>query len=185
MTQFFLIRHGETQWNRQGRLQGSQDSPLTETGLAQAHSLAQDLRQQRLDALYASPLLRARRTAEIINQYQRLPLLTHPGLSERNFGDLEGRRRDERPELWQAMTLRFQQNSVDVPGFEPADSLSRRAMTTLASLHQCHPDASVAVVTHGEWLRVVGNALAGHAPWSDATELQGNASVVMLNWPVQ
>ncbi|SDJ44749.1 probable phosphoglycerate mutase [Ferrimonas sediminum] len=183
MTQFFLIRHGETQWNQQGRLQGSQDSPLTETGLAQAHSLAQDLSQHRFDALYASPLLRARRTAEIINQHQQLPLSTHPGLSERSFGDLEGCSRDERSELWQAMALRFQKNCIDVPGFEPADSLSKRAMATLEQLHQRHPQACVAVVTHGEWLRVVGNALAGQPPWSDATKLQGNASVVQLHWP--
>ncbi|BDY04664.1 histidine phosphatase family protein [Ferrimonas sp. YFM] len=184
MTQFYLIRHGETLWNRQRRLQGSQNSPLTEAGLAQAEALSRELADLTFDAIYASPLERARITAEIINQPHALPLLLDDGLKERAFGALEGCQREEQVELWQALSLRFSQNSVDVPGFEPADELQSRALDALQRIHLAHPQGRVAVVSHGEWLRSVGNAHAGHPAWSDNTPLQANASFITLDWPL-
>ncbi|WP_417347128.1 histidine phosphatase family protein [Ferrimonas sp.] len=185
MTQFYLIRHGETLWNRQRRLQGSQNSPLTDEGVAQAEALSRELASLQFDAIYASPLERARITAEIINQPHGLPLQLEEGLKERAFGVLEGCHREEQVELWQALSLRFSQNTVDVPGFEPAEQLQSRALEALQRIHLAQPQGRVAIVSHGEWLRSVGNAHGGHPAWSDNTPLQANASFITLDWPLR
>ena len=86
----FLFRHGETDWNREGRLQGHTDTPLNATGLAQAEALAETLRPHRLDAVVSSDLMRAWTTARIVAGALGLPLLADPGLRETNVGAAEG-----------------------------------------------------------------------------------------------
>ena len=78
----FLFRHGETDWNREGRLQGHTDTPLNATGLAQAQALAESLRPHRLDAVVSSDLARARTTAQIVAEALRVPLFIEAGLRE-------------------------------------------------------------------------------------------------------
>ncbi|MGA7262389.1 MAG: histidine phosphatase family protein, partial [Stellaceae bacterium] len=70
----FLFRHGETDWNREGRLQGHTDTPLNATGLAQAQALAESLRPHRLDVVVSSDLARAQTTARIVAEALRVPL---------------------------------------------------------------------------------------------------------------
>src|SRR5215467_11482476 len=86
----FLFRHGETDWNREGRLQGHTDTPLNATGLAQAEALAEQLRTHRLEAVVSSDLLRAQTTARIVAETIGLPLFTEPGLREVDVGAAEG-----------------------------------------------------------------------------------------------
>ena len=86
----FLFRHGETDWNREGRLQGHTDTPLNATGLAQAQTLGESLRPHRLDAVVSSDLSRARVTAQIVAEALRVPLLIEAGLRETNVGAAEG-----------------------------------------------------------------------------------------------
>src|SRR5262252_5785166 len=78
----FLFRHGETDWNREGRLQGHTDTPLNVTGLAQARALAESLRPHQLEAVVSSDLARARTTAQIVVKALRVPLFIEPGLRE-------------------------------------------------------------------------------------------------------
>ncbi len=96
----FLFRHGETDWNREGRLQGHTDTPLNATGLAQAEALAETLRPHRLDAVVSSDLMRAWTTARIVAEALGLPLLADPGLRETNVGAAEGL-------LWIEAKVRF------------------------------------------------------------------------------
>lgn len=88
--EIYLIRHGETEWNRLGRLQGHSDIPLNDAGLAQARKAARYLKDTPFDEMLASPLARAKKTAEIIHEGRTCPLYTNPLLSEISFGDAEG-----------------------------------------------------------------------------------------------
>lgn len=92
---FFVLRHGQTDWNAQLRLQGSTDIPLNETGREQARTAAQFLAAQGITRIVASPLSRAYETAEIVAQSLGLPVQTDPRLIERNFGLFEGMTIDE------------------------------------------------------------------------------------------
>ena len=95
---FYLVRHGQTDWNRAGKIQGTTDIPLNETGRQQAEQLATVLKERigysaetRIDAVYASPLARAFQTAEILAKEEKLPLRRLTGLRERDFGYWEGK----------------------------------------------------------------------------------------------
>ena len=95
---FYLVRHGQTDWNRAGKIQGTTDIPLNETGRQQAEQLATVLKERsgypaktRIDAVYASPLARAFQTAEILAKEGKLPLRRLTGLRERDFGYWEGK----------------------------------------------------------------------------------------------
>ena len=95
---FYLVRHGQTDWNRAGKIQGTTDIPLNETGRKQAEQLATVLKERsgypaktRIDAVYASPLARAFQTAEILAKEEKLPLRRLTGLRERDFGCWEGK----------------------------------------------------------------------------------------------
>ena len=88
--ELILVRHGETAWNREGRVQGSSDIDLSDVGAHHARRLALSLKDHPIRAIYASPLVRARKTAEIINRYHDAPLHLEPGLMEMDQGDFEG-----------------------------------------------------------------------------------------------
>ena len=85
-----LIRHGETPWNKEGRIQGTTDIELSLTGIEQARRLALSLKDSEISAIHASPLKRAYRTAEIINSFHGRKIEVHPELMEMDQGDFEG-----------------------------------------------------------------------------------------------
>jgi probable phosphoglycerate mutase len=87
---FYFLRHGQTDWNLAGRFQGHTDIPLNEVGLAQARDAAKVLARCRIDLVAASPLIRARKTAEIVAERLGTPLLFDDELKERHFGRFEG-----------------------------------------------------------------------------------------------
>ncbi len=87
---FYYLRHGQTDWNREGRDQGQQDIPLNDHGLLQAQHAASLLENEPITAIFSSPLSRARRTAEIVNEALRLPLTIIDDLTEIGFGEWEG-----------------------------------------------------------------------------------------------
>ena len=92
----YLIRHGETDWNLQGRLQGREDIPLNQTGILQAEACGEALRAVRLDSIHTSPLMRAEETAEIIAAWQQCPVIVNSELIERDYGRLAGLSPQER-----------------------------------------------------------------------------------------
>src|ERR1700704_4943984 len=96
MTELLLVRHGETDWNAEGKLQGHTDRPLNDHGRRQAQALAERLAGNSIDAVYASDLSRARETAEMVGEKLGLPVLVDPDLREKNWGNWEGLTSDQR-----------------------------------------------------------------------------------------
>jgi broad specificity phosphatase PhoE len=90
LMQLILIRHGETLWNKEGRVQGTSDIELSEAGIEQARRLALSLKDSPIDTIHASPLKRAYRTAEIINSFHQKKIEVHSELMEMDQGDFEG-----------------------------------------------------------------------------------------------
>ena len=88
--EIYLIRHGETDWNLEGKLQGQENIPLNKTSLKQSEACGEALKAVPLQCVQTSPLSRARRTAEIIADQQECPLIINPSLIERDYGLLSG-----------------------------------------------------------------------------------------------
>ena len=149
MTTLLLVRHGETDWNAEGRLQGHTDRPLNDYGRRQATELAQRLAGDGADAIYSSDLSRARTTAEIIGERLGLPVVVDPDLREKNWGTWEGLTGDERAH-------------VEFEG-ESTDDHRDRVMAAVRRIAARHPDQRVVVVTHGGSLRRIQAAVNGVA----------------------
>jgi len=150
-TVVYLIRHGETEWNVQRRLQGHQDIPLSALGLQQAEKVAQRLAKERLHAVYSSDLLRAKMTAMRIAHYQQQPVILHPGLRERSYGTYEGKRWDEIPGYGEG----FRSHLWAAEGVESWQHMQRRAMRTLSEIVSRHVGERVAVVSHGGTINAI------------------------------
>jgi broad specificity phosphatase PhoE len=149
MATLLLVRHGETDWNAEGRLQGHTDRPLNEHGRRQARALAERLAGDDIAAVYASDLARARETAEILGAKLGLPVVLDAGLRERDWGNWEGLTGSER-------------DRVEHAG-EPAEEHAERVLTAVRGIAERHPGARIVVVTHGGSLRRVQAATYGMA----------------------
>jgi 2,3-bisphosphoglycerate-dependent phosphoglycerate mutase len=168
----FLFRHGETDWNREGRLQGHTDTPLNATGLAQAQALAETLRPHRLDAIVSSDLLRAWMTAEIIADALQMPLIREPGLREAEIGAAEGL-------LWAEVKARFGEeltrrwytdDNAAFPGGETGANLRMRGLAALRRFAAAHPYRRVGVSTHAAMVRqLMRHALPPGSPPASAS----------------
>jgi broad specificity phosphatase PhoE len=149
MTELLLVRHGETDWNAEGKLQGHTDRPLNEYGRRQAQALAEQLAGDSIDAVYASDLSRARETAEILGAKLGLPVVVDPDLREKNWGNWEGLTSDERLH-------------VEFEG-ETSEAHRDRTLSAVQRIVERHPDGRIVVVTHGGSLRRIQAAVSGFA----------------------
>ncbi len=159
-----LIRHGETDWNSQGRMQGRIDLPLNVRGIEQAERLAARLvEEEQIDVLYTSPLIRARVTAEIIAERFALNPIPDIRLVERSVGKLEGLTlRDfelSYPDLYQLW--RNGKDSINLPDEETREECVERIQSFLSMLRRQHIGARVALVTHGGTLSLMLGASIG------------------------
>ena len=155
MTMIYLVRHGETDWNRARRIQGSTDIPLNDTGRGQAAATGRLLARRSWDAVYASPLLRAYETASIIADELGLPTPTPvPELVERNYGAAEGLTGAEIEKRYPGA----------VPGRETREEVAARVVPEILALAEAHPGESIVVVSHGGVIRTVLNTIAPLAP---------------------
>ncbi|MDQ7793813.1 MAG: alpha-ribazole phosphatase [bacterium] len=152
----YLVRHGLTEWNRQGRYQGHKDIPLDAVGRQQARSVARALAGVQLEAIYASDLLRARQTAEPLALEHGLKVACLPGLREMHFGDWEGLTRDEVHELYPEVVRTWYSDRAraGVPGGETVAVFAERVLAAFEVVVGRHPRGSVAVISHGGSLRV-------------------------------
>ncbi|QAY74011.1 histidine phosphatase family protein [Agromyces protaetiae] len=150
-TRIFLVRHGETDWNRQRRIQGSTDIPLNDTGRAQAAVTGSALLGTSWAGIYTSHLSRASESAEIIARIVGLdePVIV-PALAERGHGALEG--------LDHAGRAAVEAQAATIEGLEPRSAVIERATAALVDIAAAHPGGSVVVVSHGG----VIHALVGH-----------------------
>lgn len=162
-TRLYLIRHGETEWNNSRRYQGHMDVALSPRGRRQAALLCERLREEKLAAVYASDLKRARETAAIIAWPHGLAVIEMPDLRELNFGLWEGLTYQE---IAAAYPGDFEEWLADpagkqVPGGESFAQLQRRAYNAVTGIVAKHPGQKVAVVSHGGALRTIILSLLG------------------------
>ncbi|HJX70200.1 MAG TPA: histidine phosphatase family protein [Dehalococcoidia bacterium] len=146
-----LVRHGETSWNQEGRIQGCRsDTELSERGKEQIRKVAQALRGQSITAIYSSPLRRAMDTAKAIAQALGLEVKVIPELRELDIGELEGLVEKELKgryrEFWEKW--RGGNPSLHMPGGESLEELQRRAWQAIECIVGEHPDEVVAVTSH-------------------------------------
>jgi len=144
-----LIRHGETDWNKNELIQGQSDIPLNRTGLFQAERVADWLiKNGEWDRLYASPLSRARMTATIIGGYLNLNLIIRDPLAERKFGALEGLTVMERERLYPKRL----EDEATVPGLELRPDFRERVLKTFETVLDETAGANIIIVSHGGWI---------------------------------
>ncbi|MBK6005079.1 histidine phosphatase family protein [Ramlibacter ginsenosidimutans] len=157
MTELVLIRHGETDMNRELRFQGQVDVSLNAVGHAQARRLADRLAGEPADAVVVSDLLRACQTAAPISGGLAIPYVTDAGLREQAFGRVDGMRVEdiqrEHPQAW-AGWLRFDEDFA-MPDGESTRAFHARVMAFLQRLVAAHPQQTVVVVTHGGVLDMI------------------------------
>lgn len=145
-----LIRHGESSANAEGRLQGRLDFSLSERGRRESERLADRLAQLSIAALYASPLRRARETADIAAQGLRLEIFARDDLMERDVGAMTGLTREEIiAQFPQYARARIDVREVEIDGFELDEPFAHRVAGVMAEIIRGHPNETVAVVTHG------------------------------------
>lgn len=151
VTRILAIRHGETAWNAEHRVQGHTDIPLNELGRAQARRLAAALSAEPIDAFYSSDLLRARETAEPAAQALGLPILLDPGLRERCFGAFEGHTYEQIEERWpdEALAWRRRDPAFAARGGETLTDFHARCIAAVLRLAATHAGQNIAVVAHG------------------------------------
>jgi broad specificity phosphatase PhoE len=159
VTTLLLVRHGETDWNRDGRWQGHSDTHLNDIGRAQSERVAGEL--DGVDVIYSSGLARARETAEIIGARLGLPVRFDERLRERSFGAWEGLTTAEIEAKFRDAHLRWLagegQGADDA---EPFDAFDRRVEEALEEILERHPAQTVLIVAHGGTIRVI-HAFAG------------------------
>jgi probable phosphoglycerate mutase len=150
VTTLLLVRHGETDWNADGRLQGQTDRPLSDHGRRQAQQLAGELADESFEAIYASDLSRARETAEILGERLGLPVSLDSDLREKDWGN------------WEGLTA-VERDRVEFVG-ESREAHSERTLRALRRISEQHPgETRVLVVTHGGSMRRVQVAALGMA----------------------
>jgi probable phosphoglycerate mutase len=167
VTTILLVRHGETDWNRERRWQGHADRPLNETGRAQARALAERLAADPPGAIWSSDLTRARETAEIVGARLGLPVAFDERLREVDVGEWSGLTAAEAEQRYPAGMRRRLAGGT---GWEQGESYEEMAVRVLAALHDIAARAQgrVVVVTHGGAMRAVWMAdggAHGSRPW--------------------
>jgi len=184
MTRFCLIRHGQTNWNIEGRYQGQSDAPLNETGRAQARDLGEKIQNNSFSAIYSSDLSRARETAEIIASFVNLPVSLDARLREINQGEWEGKHISEIKTRYAKMWKEHRKDPENVhsPGGETINEVSQRMSSALNELSRIYPDSSVLIVSHGLSLATMICRSQG-LPVERAYEMiPANTDPVWINW---
>ncbi|RDU36746.1 histidine phosphatase family protein [Neobacillus piezotolerans] len=154
MTKFGFIRHGSTAWNKERRAQGSSDIPLDQDGINEARMLADRLSGEEWDAIYASPLLRARQTAEIIVGSLGIEEIHFdPRLREIGGGQIEGTIEEERIAKWGSGW-----RELDL-GVEKHEEVLERGLPAIKDITEAHPGKNILIVSHGAFIRKIVSEL--------------------------
>jgi probable phosphoglycerate mutase len=183
-TRIIAIRHGETSWNVDTRIQGQLDIPLSANGRWQAERLAEALRDEPIQAIYASDLARAWETAQYLGQAHGLTVTQETGLRERGFGDFEGMTFAEIEVLLPEQSLRWRRRDPDFspPGGESLVALNARVLEAAGRLAARHPGEQIALVGHGGVMDVLYRAATRLDIQAPRTWALGNAAINRLLW---
>lgn len=159
MTRLFIVRHGETDYNREKRIAGQLDVPLNELGRAQARATAELLKDESIAAVYASDLLRAAETAQFIAAKHKLDVISFKELRERSYGHWEGKLSEEIERLFPEEYEQLRQAPLDFvpPGGESRKELYERVTKKLNEILAGHSAESVVIVSHGGPIRAMIN----------------------------
>lgn len=181
----YLVRHGETAWNRHNRYQGQSDVPLSEEGRRQAQLLGVRLaavaRAEPFDSLWSSDLRRARETAEVVGEILGLPVRLHPGLREMDFGAWEGLTSAEIEQRFPENLAAYRQDPVHTrpEGGESFAEVQARALATFADI-LARGGRRVVVVAHGAVLKGWLGAQFGWDPAQRNRMLMGNTGLTVV-----
>lgn len=172
----YVVRHGQTDWNKEGRIQGGTDNPLNSTGLEQAATLGRTLADVKIDAVYSSSHQRARQTAAVLEG--RAPVVAMDELRERFFGKFEGAN-DKDPAVLADWNKRRFTWADDMEGGESLESQARRAEAALKSIRERHKEGgTLVIVGHGGINPLLVSLLLGVPPQEGAGAInQGNDEV--------
>jgi len=187
VTRVVAIRHGETAWNVDTRIQGQLDIALNDTGLWQARRLARALADEGITALYSSDLQRARQTADAVALQVGLEVVTDTGLRERGFGRFEGHTWAEIEQQWPQESERWRRRDPDFgpEGGEMLRDFYERCVATATRLVQRHPGGVVALVAHGGVLDCLHRAATRVDLRAPRSWQLGNASINRLLYTPQ
>ena len=183
-TRILAIRHGETLWNVDSRIQGHLDIGLNDTGRWQAERLGLALKDEPIAAIYASDLSRAHDTALAVSRHTGVPVQAEPGLRERSFGEFEGRTFAEIETELPAQAQRWRQRD---PTFTPAGGesllmLEARVLSVAARLASQHPGEQIALFAHGGVMDILYRAATRLDLQAPRTWALGNTAVNRLLW---
>lgn len=183
-TRIIAIRHGETTWNVDTRLQGHLDIGLNDRGRWQASRAALALQDETLDAIYTSDLSRARETAHAVANSSGQTVCTTPGLRERHFGMLQGQTHAEIEANWPAEARRWRERDTDwtPEGGESLVVFHARVVQTVAELAAQHLGQQILLVAHGGVLDMMYRAATGQNLQASRSWNLGNATVNRLLW---
>ncbi|MEH8027485.1 histidine phosphatase family protein [Gallibacterium anatis] len=168
---FYFLRHGRTEWNDKGLLQGQGNSALTEAGVAGALAAGKALEQIPFVAAYSSCLQRTIDTARYVIGTRPIPLFQHQGLNEQFFGKWEGIQIDEirASQAFQNLVKypkAYDQNIEQYNQGEPFAKLAERSYKAIQDIIQVHQQGNILIVSHGHTLRLLLSLLGGHR-WQD------------------
>ena len=183
-TRVLAMRHGETAWNVDTRIQGSLDIGLNEKGRSQAERLGAALQDEPIAAIYSSDLWRAYDTALAISKATGVNIITDEGLRERGFGIFEGKTFDEVQAHWPEQALRWRQRDPDFcpEGGESLTMFRDRILSASQALTARHPGEQIAIVAHGGVMDVLYRAATGQSIQATRTWALGNAVINRLLW---
>ncbi len=161
---FFVVRHGETDWNKLGRFQGHTDISLNDRGLSQARETAVASEDWGYTAIYSSPLVRTVQVAEEIAKVTPMLVSQEPGLKELSLGDLEGVTGEEMRNDWPALfaAWRTEPEKMSMPNGESLGELRDRTWQVILDIERKHSsDDSIVVISHNFAIRSIVNELLG------------------------
>jgi probable phosphoglycerate mutase len=187
-TRIIAVRHGETSWNADARIQGQLDIGLNETGRWQAQRVGKALAEEPITAVYSSDLERAQATAQPISEAKGVPVIPHEGLRERSFGMFEGKTFDEIHQTWPEHAQNWRKR---IPEWQPPEGgesliqLRERVTRTLEQLAAKHPGEQIVVVAHGGVLDALYRVATGQEVNSPRTWELPNGAINRLLWTPQ
>ena len=186
-TRVLAIRHGETAWNVDGRIQGQLNVPLNEMGRWQVTRLALAVADEGIAAIYASDLLRAMETAQAVSRGCGVGIVTDVGLRERGFGEFEGMSYTTINARWPEMAERWRRRdpSFGAPGGETLNQFFARSVAAASRLAALHPGETIALVSHGGVMDCLYRAASHIALDAPRSWQLGNAAINRLLYTPQ
>ena len=184
MSRWLIVRHAETTWNAEGKIQGQTDTPLSERGYEQANALAARLAERKIDAAYVSDLTRAEETARVVLEGHDLPLSSSPQLRGRSYGRREGLTFQVVARDYPEEFNKFRcSTDVSPPGGESTLDMESRMGEFASGLRLAHPEGeTLLIVGHGGSLNALIAHLLDLPPMAAFRFSLGSASLTMLEW---